>query len=238
MTEIHRLTAAEAFALIGRIKLGETGLDGVLQTIADLAKATVPGAEEASVTLVRGGRAYTAAFTGEPALALDESQYAQGLGPCLDAAAAVLTLITSDTATDARWPRWAERAVDAGVRSALAVGLPVDDKVSGALNLYAAVPEGFDDDAVVLAQTFAGYAAVAVANAHMYDLQATLAEHMRAAMDSRAVIEQAKGIIMGGRRCTPDEAFRILATAARESNRTVRDAAAALVARLGAPPAR
>jgi len=88
-----------------------------------------------------------------------------------------------------------------------------------------------NDDAIILAQTFAGYAAVALANAHLYDVTATLAQHMQAAMESRAVIEQAKGIVMGERRCTADEAFRILSKLSQDSNRKVRDVAAALVAR-------
>jgi AmiR/NasT family two-component response regulator len=53
---------------------------------------------------------------------------------------------------------------------------------------------------------------------------------MQAAMGNRAVIEQAKGIIMGERRCTPDEAFKILAKLSQDTNRELRDVAAALVA--------
>jgi AmiR/NasT family two-component response regulator len=82
----------------------------------------------------------------------------------------------------------------------------------------------------VVAQTFAGYAAVALANAHLYDAQATLAQHMQAAMENRAVIEQAKGIIMGDRRCSPDEAFQILTKLSQDTNRKLRDVATALVA--------
>src|SRR5688572_11780513 len=219
MSEHHRLAAAEAFARIGRIKFGETALDDVLRTVADLARATVPGADEVSVTLIRDSHATTAARTGELALALDESQYEQGSGPCLDAAAGITTLVTADTTADSRWPEWAKRAADAGVLSALAVGLPVDDGVTGALNIYAGAPDAFDRDAVVLAQTFAGYAAVTLANAHGYDLQTALVRQLQAAMGSRAVIEQAKGIIMGEHRCTADEAFRILTAVSQQSNR-------------------
>jgi GAF domain-containing protein len=231
MAENYRLAPAEAYARIGRIKFGETGLEDVLRTVADLAKATVPGADEVSVTLIRDTRPATAARTGELALALDESQYEHGRGPCLDAAAGLTTLVTADTTTDTRWPRWAEQAAGAGVLSALAVGLPVDDNVSGAINIYATAPDAFDPDAVALAQTFAGYAAVTVANAHGYDLQTALVRQMQAAMSSRAVIEQAKGIIMRDHRCGPDEAFRILTAVSQETNRRVRDVATALVAR-------
>jgi GAF domain-containing protein len=235
MSDTHRLAAAEAFTRIGRIKLGETDLNGVLQTIAELAKVTVPGADEVSVTLVRGTGAVTAAFTADSALALDEAQYKEGTGPCLEAAATLQTLATAHTSDESRWPAWAKRAHDAGFHSALAVGLPVQDGVTGAINVYSTTPDAFDDDAIELTRTFAAYAVVALANAHVYDIQSTLAQQMRAAMLSRAVIEQAKGIIMGDRRCTAEEAFRVLAEVSQHGNRKVRDVAAALVARAGSP---
>jgi hypothetical protein len=64
--------------------------------------------------------------------------------------------------------------------------------VTGALNIYATEPETFDSDAVILGQMSAGYAAVAIANAHLYGAQANLAQQMQMAMQSRAVIEQAQ----------------------------------------------
>jgi len=221
----------EAFARLGRIKLRETDLDGVLDTIASLAKRTIPGTDEVSVTLVRGKAAHTAAFTGDLALHADEAQYATGYGPCLDAAASVAVMSVTDMATETRWPAWSARSREQGICSSLSIGLPVEQTVTGALNIYSTKPDAFDDDAVALAQTFAGYAAVALANAHLYDTTATLAQHLQVAMESRAVIEQAKGIIMGERRCTSDEAFRILTKLSQDSNRKLRDVAAALVAR-------
>jgi AmiR/NasT family two-component response regulator len=87
----------------------------------------------------------------------------------------------------------------------------------------------------MLAQAFAAYAAVALANAYVYHSTADLARHLRTAMDSRAVIEQAKGIIMAERRCTADEAFEFLTGVSQETNRKVRDVAAALVAGIQRP---
>jgi GAF domain-containing protein len=236
MTTIEPLDPSEAFAQLGRIKLSDTTLDGVLTAIAGLAKRTIPGASEVSVTLVRGTGAHTAAFTGDLALHLDESQYESGHGPCLDASAISAALSVPEMSSETRWPRWAARARELGVNSSLSIGLPVQDRVSGALNIYATEPDAFDDDAIVLGQTFAGYAAVALANAHLYDTTATLAQQMQAAMDSRAVIEQAKGIIMGDRRCTAEEAFAILTKLSQDTNRKLRDVAAALVGRAAEGP--
>lgn len=235
----HLMTPAtdptEAFAELGRIKLDETDLDGVLTRVTQLAKRTIPGAAEVSVTLVRGNDASTATFTGELAMTLDETQYESGRGPCLDASDAAETLSLPDMSAETRWPEFAARAVRAGCGSSLSVGLPVHEAVTGALNIYATEPHAFDDDAIVVAQTFSGYAAVALANAHLYDTQAALARQMQAAMAHRAVIEQAKGIIMAQRRCTADEAFQTLTKLSQNANRKLRDVASALVERVSAP---
>ncbi len=227
----HPAGPVAAFAELGRIKYSETDLDGVLDRVAGLARRALPGAGEVSITLVRDRGPYTAAFTGQLALDLDEWQYAQHGGPCLRAAAEKATVSVPDTAADDRWPAWSPRAAASGAGSVLSVGLPILDTVSGALNIYGREPGAFDDDTVLLAQTFAGYAAVALANAHLYHSTANLVQHMQAAMENRAVIEQAKGIIMGERRCTADEAFAVLTKVSQDSNRKVRDVAAALVAR-------
>jgi GAF domain-containing protein len=232
----HPTDPVAAFAELGRIKYSETDLTGVLDRVAGLARQTLPGAREVSITLVRERRPYTAAFTGEMALSLDERQYAGHEGPCLRAAAEKATVSVPDTAADTRWPAWSSQAAAAGAGSVLSVGLPILDDVDGALNIYGGQPRAFDADTVVLAQTFAGYAAVALANAHLYHSTATLTQHLQAAMESRAVIEQAKGIIMGERRCTADEAFAVLTKVSQDSNRKVRDVAAALVARTQGQP--
>jgi GAF domain-containing protein len=223
------LYATEAFSELGRIKLSDTDLNGVLTKIAELARRTIPGAEDVSVTLVRASGAHTAAFAGHLALTLDEWQYKQGRGPCLDAAEGGAVVSVADISIDERWPDWAAAARDQGIYSSLSIGLPIQESVVGALNIYGRKPQVFDEDATALARAFAGYAAVAMANAHLYDTTATLAHHMQAAMETRAVIEQAKGIIMGERRCTAEDAFAILVKVSQDSNRKLRDVATTLV---------
>ncbi|MEV6300166.1 GAF and ANTAR domain-containing protein [Actinoplanes sp. NPDC051861] len=218
-------------AELGRIKLGETDLNGVLDRVAGLAHRTLPQAGQVSITLVREGSAYTAAYVGADALRLDQQQYEQAAGPCLEAAAAGTTVSMPDAASESRWSGWGRHVAGAGLGSVLSVGLPIEERVAGALNIYGERPGAFDDEAVRLAQAFGRYATVALANAHLYASTASLAQHMQVAMESRAVIEQAKGIIMGERRCTADEAFAILTKVSQDSNRKVRDVAAALVER-------
>jgi GAF domain-containing protein len=230
------LDALHAFAELGRIKLADTDLHQVLGRVAELAKTAIPGAAEVSVTLVAGGAAQTAAFTGDIALALDEKQYETGFGPCLDAAKAKTVFVVREMATETRWPAFAVKATANGVNGSLSVGMPVEDTLSGALNMYATEVDAFGDDAVELAQTFASYAAVALANVNLYSTTAALAEQMAEAMLSRAVIEQAKGILIAQQRVTADEAFGILTRASQASNRKLRDIAQAIVVKAEPDP--
>jgi GAF domain-containing protein len=218
-----------AIAELARIDFSRHDLGGVLGQVAALAQKAAVGDGEASVTLLRGSAAYTAVFTGQAALSLDETQYEEGHGPCLDAAAAGETLLIQDMATEIRWPVFTKAALAAGMGSSLSLALPLQEGVTGALNLYSRAPAHFPPELVELGSTFAAYAAVAVGNAHLYDDAATEARHMRAAMEHRAVVEQAKGIIMGERRCSPQSAFAVLRELSNTTNRKLHEVARALV---------
>lgn len=221
--------ALQAIAELARIDFARHDLNGVLGETAALARSALVDGGEASFTLLRGSVAYTAAFTGEPALTLDETQYEVGYGPCLDAATAGESFLIEDTGTEDRWPVFATHALAAGVHSSMSLALPVQDGITGALNVYSPKVGAFDAAALELGQTFAAYAAVAVGNAHLYDNASTHARQMQEAMQHRAVIEQAKGIVMGDRRCSAQEAFEILRRLSNTTNRKLRDVAEALV---------
>jgi GAF domain-containing protein len=218
-----------AFAELGQMKLGESDLQAVLGRVAELARQTLPGMAGASVTLVESDRAFTAAFSGQLALDLDETQYRDGFGPCLEVAQSAGTVTVPDMAAETRWPAFARQALDVGVHSSLSVALPLQEAVVGALNIYASQPAVFDQDAIEIARTFAGYAAVAIANVRLYQSTATLAEDMRRAMETRAVIEQAKGILVAQQHCTPEQAFELLTRLSQTTHRKLRDCAADLV---------
>lgn len=226
---VDRLDPHTAFAELSRIMLGSQPLDDVLDRVADLAARTVPGVAEVSVTLVENDRPRNAAFTGALAAALDERQFDTGFGPCLDAAATGDTILIEDVASDQRYPDFLGEAVRHGVVRIMSVGMPIPQRTIGALNMYTVTPGPLDEDAVRIAQTFSGYAAVALANAALFHSTADLAKNLQTAMQSRSVIEQAKGILMGQHHCTSDHAFTLLSEASQRSNRKVRDIAAGIV---------
>jgi GAF domain-containing protein len=219
----------DAFAQLGRLSFEDTSMEKLLQQVAELSKQMIPGVAEASVTLIADDTATTAAFTGQLALELDESQIGHGYGPCLDAAIGREIREITDAREETRWPGYTRIAVDRGSLSSLSVPVPVGETLQAALNLYARESHAFDDAARVTGGEFASYVAVAVRNMHLYETTRELALNLDAAMRSRAVIEQAKGILMSQRHCDAAEAFSLLATASQRSNRKVRDIAQSLV---------
>jgi len=229
MSHEARLEANDAFAQLSRIMLGEESLPAILERLVQIACQVLPITVEASITLLSGDNATTVASTDDVAVKLDERQYGDDRGPCLDAAAAGERISIVDMRSDARWPRFAEAAADMGVLSSLSVPLPIQRHVTGALNFYATALDAFNDDTIDLAESFAAHAAVAVANAHLYETTAALAEQMKAAMANRAVIEQAKGIVMRDRGCNADEAFDALALLSQQTHTKLRDVAQQLV---------
>jgi GAF domain-containing protein len=223
------LDARAAFAQLGELRFETTSMEAMLQRIAELAKGVIPRVAEASVSLIANDKATTAAYTGRLALDLDETQYGRGYGPCLEAAVGQEIREITDARAETRWPDYARISVERGSLSSLSVPVPVREAIHGGLNLYAAEAHAFDDDAKDVARAFASYAAVAVHNMHLYESTRELAENLDIAMRTRAVIEQAKGILMSQRRCDATEAFNVLAAASQRSNRKLRDIAQAIV---------
>jgi GAF domain-containing protein len=215
----------ETLERLGRIRLADHSMSSLLGLVVGLAQRCLPGRPEASITLVKGGRPYTAAFSGTLAKDLDESQYGHGYGPCLEAATTGLVVEVVDTRLDDRWPGYVESAARHGCLSSLSLPLPLHEGVIGGLNVYAREPAAFDDESREQGPRLAAYAAVAAENMLLYEDAASRAANLEIALRSRAVIDQAKGMLMERFRLTPDQAFAALAQVSMESNRKVRDVA-------------
>jgi hypothetical protein len=210
---------------LGRISVAEHSLESVLRRVTALSAEVLPGEPVVSVTIVDGPRPATAAASGPVALTLDELQYALGSGPCLTAATTGHRTEIVDTGRPARWPEFAAGAATQGCGSVLSFPLPGQERLSGALNLYAAgftVSEPRLHDAVV---RLADSAVVPVSNAYLYTAAVQRAANLQTALDSRAVIDQAKGILMERFRLTADQAFQALTRVSMETNTKVRDVA-------------
>jgi GAF domain-containing protein len=215
---------------LSRVVLVDRALDEVLTEITTLAAQGIPGAESVSTTLLRDDKAFTAAYSGELSLLADELQYEEGYGPCMDAGRGGVVLRIDDTETEERWPTYIPRAREAGVRSSLSVPLPFQGTTIGALNVYSTRPAAFaTPESLSAGLDVAETIAIAVVNATAHAHLGEQARNLRLAMESRAVIEQAKGVLMAQRRVTPEQAFEILRDASQRYNRKLRDIATGIV---------
>jgi GAF domain-containing protein len=215
---------------LARISLADRPLHDVLTEITRVATGGIPGAESTSITLVKNDKAFTAAHHGQMALAADELQYAKGYGPCMDAGRGGVVLRIDDVRTEQRWPDYMAHAQEVGVRSSLSVPLPYQGSSIGALNIYSTKPAAFaTPEALEAGLETAEVVAVAVANAESHWQLGEQARNMRIALDSRAVIEQAKGVLMAQRHVDAEQAFEILREASQRYNRKLRDIAVGIV---------
>jgi AmiR/NasT family two-component response regulator len=116
-------------------------------------------------------------------------------------------------------------AAERGCDTVLSVPLPVQERVQGALNVYARATTASPARTQGLVSRFATYAVVPVSNMYLYESAVERAGHLQTALDSRAVIDQAKGILMERFKMTADQAFQALTRMSMESNTKVREVA-------------
>ena len=221
---------AQALGELSGLLLGEEPLTVVLARVAGLAVEAIPGCTGAGVTLMHDGRPSTAAHTDDLVLQVDRQQYDVDDGPCLDAIRSRRTNRVDVDGADQRWPEFAARARELGIRSFLAAPLVAGGQPVGSLNLYGAGADAFDalDDALVA--VFCAQASVALANARVYERAVALNAQLSTALDSRVVIEQAKGVLMGRHAWSADQAFEELRRRSQTANRKLRDVAQDVVA--------
>jgi GAF domain-containing protein len=215
----------EALDRLGGIRLTDHSMRSLLGEIASLAQQSLPGRLEASVTLLTGDDPVTAVTTGQLALDIDQAQYGFGDGPCLHAAANGVPVEIEDARSDPRWRDVLEIAVQHGCLSSLSLPLPLHEGVAGALNIYARHTAVFDEQSRQFARRFAAYGAVVAGNMLVYESALDRAKNLEAALASRAVIDQAKGILMERFKMTADQAFQALTRVSMETNTKVRDIA-------------
>jgi ANTAR domain len=227
---------APAVGALARIVLGAQPPGAVMQQVAGLARQIVPGADEVSITVIDRGQRVTVWFAGDLATVLDERQFPAGRGPCVDAAGTGHTITIDDTADDRLYPEFSRQAHQHGIRHVLAVAMPDPQGTRAALGIYGNGDAGpFTPETFDIAARFTEHATVTVANAALYTDALEEIAQMKTAMASRAVIEQAKGMIMRDHRCDAAEAFTLLVDLSTRTNRTVHDVAESLTDTSAAP---
>jgi GAF domain-containing protein len=208
--------------------LSEENIETTLQRVAKLAVRVIPNVE-AGLTLLENGKPVSWAATSDWVIEIDRIQYSKGVGPCLAAISDMEQKHAPNLPEDSQWDGFSEEASQHGLNSVLAIPLVVANQSLGSLNLYSTEVDGFDEESVHLATMFAQQAGVAVHNSQLYYNSVKLSQQLEEALVSRAVIDQAKGILMEREGVNADEAFEMLRKASQELNLKVRDIARQIV---------
>jgi len=198
---------AASLAALSRLSSGQLSLEELLTQVATFAVQAIPGADGAGLTLIEADRADTIVMSAPFVREVDAIQYGRGEGPCISAAMTGQTMRSGSLGGDPRWPRFGGRVGRLGVHSVLSLPLISADAVVGAMNVYAHAKNAFDERSEELGALFAAPAAISVQNAQILAQTQRLAANMQAALTSRAVIDQAIGIMMSRTGVSAQEAF-------------------------------
>lgn len=203
---------AQRLVVAARSLQQQESVEQTFRVVVDTAPELVDAAEHAGVTALRRDRTVQSrAYTGELALLLDEVQREEGEGPCLAAAERNVVVRIDDMTAETRWPKFAARAAELGVRSLISCGLGLVDGWRVALNFQARRPGAFGGVSGQVAALYAEHAALALGKAATVD-------SLRGAMNRRQAIGEATGILMERHRTGSGEAFGRLVRASQRLN--------------------
>ena len=226
---LHDIATARALAAMCQLPLTAEDRQTLLQRLAVLAQEAVPRAAGVSVTVGAPEDPEQLSSDRQLAQRLDAAQMQAVEGPCVEAFHSREIVVTHDVASDPRWPRLARLAQGLGVSGVLAVPLTAADQCLGVLNVYASFPDKLDEQDERISELVGRSVSAVLHTAADRDDLARLAANLNAALTSRAVIDQAKGIVMARLGCSADEAFRRLSVMSQRSNIKLREVARMLV---------
>jgi len=228
MVEVTR-EFADRVAEVAQLLTDDEFPDDVLHRLTGLGTELVPGGTAAAVTIAAEKNGLTFAASDRRLDDLHRAQFDGGDGPVVETLRHNEPRRIDDTATEYRWPAFCQAAAEAGFRSCLVLPLRTDRQPAGAVALYGADPDVFGGAAHDIALLFAAQGGTAVRNASLYGACRSMVSNLHAGLESRAVIEQAKGVLHAELDVSPEEAFHLLSRYSQNTNQRVRKVSARLV---------
>jgi transcriptional regulator with GAF, ATPase, and Fis domain len=219
---------AEHIASLAQLLLSEDDPDATLRQLAELALEVIPGSDAAGV-IAAGAESWSLAASAGTVADLHQLQLQTGDGPVAEVLRYGEARRIDNAATEDRWPAVCAAMASEELSSCLVLPLRTDRQRGGAVALYGRKPDAFVGSSHDIALLFAAQGGVAVRNAALYRSCHRMLQNVQTALASRAVIEQAKGILVAQYGYPPDIAFKRLSSISQYSNRKVRDVAADLV---------
>ncbi|MGW6278391.1 GAF and ANTAR domain-containing protein [Kribbella sp. NPDC055071] len=213
--------AAERFAQLALDLHDSAGMEETVQAVVQFALQALDCSHAGVALIVNGKRLEIPAVT-DPVVAEIYAFQVGGTGPLAVSMHEHSTVLIRDTKIDDRWPEWATKVLELGVRSVLDVPLTTAAGTVGVLGLYSIRPDAFGPDEEAIAHILARHASVAVASARQED-------NLAQAVDARKLVGQAMGILMERYHLDGDQAFAVLRRYSQGTNTKLRDVAVQLI---------
>ncbi|TDE92760.1 ANTAR domain-containing protein [Occultella glacieicola] len=203
----------------------------VYDVVSDLVERLTDllGLAGSGVSVEVDGRLRAITTIPEQLVALERAQEETQVGPCVDAFATGEIVVVNDLEAEVRWPLYREQAGRIGVRSVVGIPMHLGEQPVGALNLYEEGPRYWADDDLLAARVLADLATGFLINASLFAKQDLLTGQLQYALESRIIIEQAKGVIAEARDLPVAEAFEVMRAHARARNLRMNEVARAVV---------
>lgn len=229
MNRERRLTDAFVF-LADSLVVGYDVVE-ILQSLVDSCAELVDAAAVGLALADENGVLSVVASTKEDDALVDLMQPDSGDGPCAESYRTGEVASVADIAADTRFPRFSTDAAALGFASAHVVPMRLRDTVIGALSIFRIEPGPLGDDDATVARALADVATISILHERALRDSSIAQQQLQRALDSRVIIEQAKGVIAQGHLVDMDEAFRLLRTYARTNGLNLRDVAELVVKR-------
>jgi GAF domain-containing protein len=166
---------------------------------------------------------------------LEELQIEHGEGPCVEAFEDKTLVDTDDLAAEARWPKLSPAAVERGLRAVLASPIPYNQQAIGVVVVFSAKVHPWSPEGELALVAFTDLTALTIANTLQSEERGELASQLQRALDTRVVIEQAKGALVAREGLSEREAFERLRRQARAERRRVVEVANEIMAAIRRP---
>ncbi len=221
----------QALHELGRLRFGEMRVEEAMHQIVQTTHAIFSVDGAALMLADAEHHLRNAAVSDERVRHLEELQVQYQEGPCISAFEDKVLVGAQDLKTDSRWPSFSQAAVERGLRAVLASPIPYNQDAVGVVAVLSQEEHPWPAEAELALLAFTDLAALLIATMMMGEQQTELSQQLQSALNSRAVIEQAKGVLIGQHGLSAQAAYEQIRAQARAERRKIAVVSAELVRR-------
>jgi GAF domain-containing protein len=226
---------ADVFVALADSLRPEWDVIDVMDRLVHAATSFTSAVDAGIVLADPSGVLHVLASTSERTTEVEEDQLGIQEGPCLEAFHSGEPVELADLTTADRWPAFTRIALDRGFRSVHATPLRLRERTLGAVNLFSDRPGPLSDRETSIVQALTDIATIGLVHSETLKGQADLTARLQHALDSRVLIEQAKGVLAERHALSIDVAFTLLRKHARRTGTRLHDVAHRVVSTTGDP---